>query len=137
MSKRRVLMVCTGNTCRSPLAEVLLRKLRPEWEVRSAGVMAGVGPASKNSRAVAAQRGLNLDGHRSQSVSQPLLDWADEVLCMTENHRTALQRSYPGSQARTLGREISDPVGQSLATYQRCADQIEAALQDWLSSPDQ
>lgn len=137
MSKRRVLMVCTGNTCRSPLAEVLLRKLRPEWEVRSAGVMAGVGPASKNSLAVAAQRGLNLNEHRSQRVSQPLLDWADEVICMTEGHRQVLQQSYPDSKAKTLGREISDPVGQSLAVYQRCADQIEAALQDWLSQSDQ
>ena len=137
MQTRRVLMVCTGNTCRSPLAQVLLKRLRPQWEVRSAGILARPAPASAHSRQVARERGLDLSDHQAQKVSSSLLHWADDVLCMTENHRRALQQSFPEATTQTLGREISDPVGQPLEVYERCADQIEEALQDWLDQQPQ
>jgi protein-tyrosine-phosphatase len=127
----KVLMVCTGNTCRSPLAQVILQKQQPDWEVRSAGVAAEVGsPAAAHSRELARQMGMDLESHRAQSVTPELVDWADQIFCMTESHLQLLRRAFPNSaaKARTLGADISDPIGQSLAVYQRCADQIEDAL---------
>ena len=127
----KVLMVCTGNTCRSPLAQVILQKQHPDWEVRSAGVAAEVGsPAAAHSRQIAREIGMDLEGHRAQSVTPELVAWADQILCMTESHLQLLKRSFPeaATKARTLGADISDPIGQSLAVYQRCADQIEDAL---------
>ncbi len=124
-------MICTGNTCRSPLAQVLLQKQHPDWEVRSAGVMAETGsPAAAHSRELARQMGQDLEGHRAQSVNAELVEWADHILCVTQAHLQSLKRSFPEAapKARTLGADISDPVGQSMAVYQRCAEQIEAAL---------
>lgn len=124
-------MICTGNTCRSPLAQVLLQKQHPDWEVRSAGVMAETGsPAAAHSRELARQMGQDLEGHRAQSVTAELVEWADHILCVTQAHLQSLKRSFPEAapKARTLGADISDPVGQSMAVYQRCAEQIEAAL---------
>jgi protein-tyrosine phosphatase len=132
-------MVCTGNTCRSPLAQVLLQSLHPDWETRSAGVMAkSGGPASRHSRAIARQRGLSLEEHRSQEVTRELIEWADDILCMSEAHRRAVLQQHPGAAGKTraLG-EISDPIGQSLEAYQRCAEQIEEALEMWQSQPHQ
>lgn len=127
----KVLMICTGNTCRSPLAQVLLQKQHPDWEVRSAGVMAETGsPAAAHSRELARQIGMDLESHRAQGVNAELVEWADLILGMTDAHVRAVQRSFPQSEGkvRTLGRDIPDPVGQSLAVYQRCAEQLEEAL---------
>lgn len=124
-------MVCTGNTCRSPLAQVILQKLQPDWEVRSAGVAAEVGaPAPAHARQLAQEMGLSLQEHRAQSVTSELVDWADEILCMTGSHLQVLRQRFPESEpkARTIGREIADPYGQSMAAYQRCAQELEAAL---------
>jgi protein-tyrosine-phosphatase len=124
-------MVCTGNTCRSPLAQVIAQRLHPDWEVRSAGVAADSGsPAAAHSRQLAQQMGLSLEDHRAQAVTPELVAWADQILCMTASHLRQLKQAFPeaGEKARTLGDEIPDPYGQSLAAYQRCAEQLESAL---------
>ena len=79
---------------------------------------------------LARQMGQDLEGHRAQSVNAELVEWADHILCVTQAHLQSLKRSFPEAapKARTLGADISDPVGQSMAVYQRCAEQIEAAL---------
>lgn len=96
---KRVLFVCTGNTCRSPMAERLLRdKSRlagMELEVRSAGVAAtGGSPISPNARALLEQRGIDSAG-RSQAVGKELIEWADVILTMTMNHKNILGQRYP------------------------------------------
>lgn len=93
----RVLFVCTGNTCRSPLAEALARRYAEErgWdglEVRSAGVAAGSGmPASGGSLRVAERHGLDLGEHRSRPLTPELGDWADLILTMSTSHLTAME----------------------------------------------
>ena len=74
---------------------------------------------------------MDLEGHRAQSVTPELVNWSDHILCLTESHLRSLTSSFPEAKAkaRTLGRDISDPIGQSMAVYQRCAEQIEEALQ--------
>lgn len=138
MSKSpRVLLVCTGNTCRSPLAEVMLGQLRPDWEVRSAGVHTEEGlPASQHSQQVAGDLGLDLAQHRSRPVTAELVAWPDHILCLTEAHRQRLVSLFPEAQERSrrLGSsDIPDPVGQPLERYRACALAIENALQEWLS----
>ncbi|MFA9560618.1 low molecular weight protein arginine phosphatase [Evansella sp. AB-rgal1] len=91
-----ILFVCTGNTCRSPLAEALVRqKSGATIQVKSAGVHAMDGMLmSEGSRAALANRGIS-ENHRAQLVNEELLQWADVVLTMTESHKRLLLERFP------------------------------------------
>ena len=144
-----IVLVCTGNTCRSPMAETLLRehlrqKLGCEDAVRviSAGVAAGQGSgASPQAVEVMGRRGLDLTGHSSRALDDQVMRVADLVLTMTRGHRAAILAAWPDMQDRvhTLrrdGGDISDPVGMPVEVYASCADQIEKELADWIDSLD-
>lgn len=150
MSSFLALMVCTGNTCRSPLAEVLFKKhLSEKIEcgidqledkgviVTSAGVAAMPGAkASEESIEVAQKLGLDLTQHESQPVSDQLLESADLILTMTNSHRQALVTHWPEIADRTHvisvdGGDISDPIGGPLSQYENCARQIDQNLKLW------
>jgi protein-tyrosine-phosphatase len=132
-----IVVVCTGNTCRSPLAAVLLKSLRPSWNIRSAGVSAGNGrPASRNSASVAKELGLSLADHSSQDLSPELVHWADLVLCVSQTHANLVKSRYPDSKSKIdhLPDDIDDPFGQSLDCYRQTAKQLQITLQLWLDS---
>lgn len=143
----RILFVCTGNTCRSPLAEVLARREVEArgWrhvDVRSGGVRAAAGmPASQGSSRVAAEHGLDLSGHFSTPVDQDLLDWADLVLAMSSGHLALVQAAGAGERATLLGtlaagdeesgvggQEVPDPFGQEDAVYQETYQVLEGMI---------
>jgi protein-tyrosine phosphatase len=146
------LFVCTDNTCRSPMAEGLFRKLLAEREgcseddlvdrgyiVASAGVSAAPGcPPSPEAVEVLKDRGVDLRGHESQPVTWRLLSQADRIFTMTRSHREVLLREFPdlaprvGLVARD-GSDVSDPIGMALDEYRRCAVQIEEHLRTILS----
>ncbi|MDE5414687.1 low molecular weight protein arginine phosphatase [Alkalihalobacterium chitinilyticum] len=144
---KRVLFVCTGNTCRSPMAEAILKqKISNEIEVQSAGIYAAPGSeASYQAIEVLKERGITSD-HRSQQLSEELLDWATIVLTMTANHKQAIVTRFPELQDKVftlkefaLGEDsftgdIADPFGGSVEQYRATADEIEKLLEKFSGS---
>ena len=121
-----IVLVCTGNTCRSPMAETLLKELlRQKFgnedavQVLSAGVAAGTGGmASPQAVEVMESRGLDLTGHCSRPLDDAVMNVADLVLTMTRGHQAAIQAAWPDMHDRvhTLrrdGGDITDPVGMA------------------------
>ncbi|MCP3027570.1 low molecular weight protein arginine phosphatase [Halobacillus sp. A5] len=93
-----VLFICTGNTCRSPMAEAIMKSKDEEASVKSAGIFAGLNqPVGANTHEVLAEIGLSFD-NTSTPVTQELLEWSDIVLCMTESHKQTLALQYPDLQ---------------------------------------
>jgi L-threonylcarbamoyladenylate synthase len=151
LSACRIVFICTGNTCRSPMAEVLCAKLLAEqfgcsvdqlhehgFCVQSAGIAAMMGqPASPEAVDVVANFGADLSGHRSQMVTMEMLAWADHVFTMTHGHWHSLNgipvAGLPSPRMLSPWREdVSDPIGGELADYQACAEQILLLLKERL-----
>lgn len=128
-----VLFVCTGNTCRSPMAAglytLLAKQAGAQSFAESAGLAANEGePASRNAVLAMAELGVDLSAYRARAVTGALLQNARRILVMTSSHRALLQYTFPGwgEKAEVLG--ISDPYGGDLARYRACRDEIAAAL---------
>ncbi|MBR2743667.1 MAG: low molecular weight protein arginine phosphatase [Clostridia bacterium] len=132
-----ILFVCTGNTCRSPMAEVMMIELLKEKgikgvEVSSAGTAVSFqSGASYNSIMTMAKRNIDLSSHTSRMITDGMLASADAVYTMTRSQSEFLKRMFPeySNKVRPLApRDISDPFGGDLDEYQACADEIYAGL---------
>jgi len=131
----RILFVCTGNICRSPMAEVLLRRrLEDEgfvdWVVESAGTWTDDDkPASLFAVQLMAAQGYDLSAHRSRRVNRERLETADLVLVMTRHHAEALRLEFPDISGKLfllseMGQgnriDVDDPYGGTPEDYQTC-----------------
>ena len=131
----KLLFVCSGNTCRSPMAAALCRVLRKEDDVCSAGLYAAQGsPASRQAAAAVLPYGASLQDHRSQPVTQLLLQEADYVIAMPHAQKQALSAYCAPQKLFTLGElsggeDVSDPYGGNQRVYDACAAQIYEYLQ--------
>jgi protein-tyrosine-phosphatase len=142
--KKLVVFVCTGNVCRSPMAEYLFRHRIGEdsdWEARSAGVFACSGlPASSGSQEALEDWKIDLAPHRSQPLTDELTRAADLIVVMTEQHRRDVAAQWPDRADRVKlltsfgtngdAPDIPDPIGMSIHVYRTTRDRIDSALAD-------
>lgn len=132
---QRILTLCIGNICRSPLAEVLLAREFPGRVVRSAGLGALVGePADPLSVTLAAEQGLDLSAHRAQQVTGLMCQQADLILVMEQHQRAELERRYPqvrGKVFRLAPGDIADPFRMPRAAFESAYADISRGVSDW------
>ena len=152
----RIGFVCTGNTCRSPMAEILCGNVLAQglgvapahigdfgFAVESMGVVASDGaPAAEHAREVVAARGLDLSNHASRLATIKRVAELDFVFGLTQSHVNSLRAKLPPRRDGNVllldpdGRDVPDPIGGSRDEYERCAAKMEAAIerraQDWI-----
>lgn len=148
-----ILFVCTGNTCRSAMAEAMFRTMIQDHDIQvaSAGIAALDGSmASENAIKILEDKNIAHD-HRAQRVTEELVDWADLILTMTFSHKQVLLNYFPNSIGKVftlkeyvteeeelntdklLNWDIADPFGGDLETYQKTASEIEENLHKLLA----
>ena len=151
---KHVLFVCTGNTCRSPMAEGLFRKAiadRRDYEVSSAGVSASKGvPYSVETGLLLKKRGAALENFGSRPISDAILSAATHVFAMTHSHLQTLEARFPKYAAKFylvcefadipnegIGADVPDPIGMGRRAYEDVAGVLDLAIPSIISYIDQ
>lgn len=139
----KLLFVCTGNTCRSPMAEGLLKKMamneNKSLDIYSAGIYANAGSGASEKAVVAcAENGVDISKHISKGVSLKLLNDVDLILTMTTAHKQLLIQNVPQVKYKvhtlkeyngnSQSLDVGDPFGQNLEIYRKCVNELMIEL---------
>ena len=150
-STQRIICICSGNICRSPMAVALLREQFRARDIPAVVISAGTleiqgRRAAEFARVAIAELGdeiaAHIEEHRSQGVSPPLLEMADHIVVMSPRHQDYVRRHAPRANNKVVRlwefaedsslETIEDPVGLGLVAFRQCRDLIEQCLQRWL-----
>jgi protein-tyrosine phosphatase len=128
----RILVICIGNICRSPIAEGLLKRAWPDKTVASAGLGALVGhPAVPFSVQLMAEQGIDISGHRAQSVTRPMINAADLILVMDLKQQRYIEQTYPTARGKVFrlgAADIADPYQQNIAMFRQTYDLLSQGV---------
>ncbi len=134
-----MLVVCTGNVCRSAMAQGVLASLLPDVPVSSAGVSALPGYPVDH-YAVATMReslGIDISAHRARRLILPMCEYADLILVMELGQKRSVERAFGPSRGKVYcfdpAEDVADPRGRSRPMYDVCLTQILAGAQRWVN----
>ena len=132
---KKILFVCTGNTCRSPMAEGLCNKYLREQGLTEELCCASAGLAvipddrvSRYARQAMEEVGVDISQHTPTQLTPEMLEACDFVMCMSDNHRMIINAAVPGKPVAVPEGGVPDPFGTSLASYQACRDALWAVM---------
>jgi protein-tyrosine phosphatase len=135
---KRLLVLCIGNICRSPMAEGLLKRALPGYEVRSAGIGAMIGrPAEPFAIQLMAERNVDISEHRAQQISTQLVAWADLILVMDQEQKKYVETQYIASRGKVfrIGEsakdEVPDPYRGTIDSFGVALEVIEEGVAFW------
>lgn len=134
-----ILMVCTGNICRSPVAEYEMRRIAPQLQVASAGIAAVEDAgADRHMTQLARADGLDLSGHVARQISGDVIYGYDLIIAMDRQQRDWLIHRFPEDRGRVVlmtrwsgGRNIPDPYRRSAAVYRLVYDRVRQCCEEW------
>ena len=128
-----ILFVCTGNTCRSPMAEGYLNSKNIDGiKAFSRGLASDGSPANEKAISVMNEEGIDISSHISKTVSVFDFKNADKIVCLSSSHKQILMQFVPEEKLMVLGNGISDPFGADIDTYRNCRDEIFKAVDEML-----
>ena len=140
---KSILMVCTGNICRSPMAEYLLKNYcqdkHPEISVQSAGVGALIDhPISKHAKELLNKQSIDTSSHNSRQITETIVKNSDLILVAESHHARAITDQFPFSKGKVhlickwMNTEIPDPYRCPMEAYEGCLELIEKGLNEWI-----